>query len=146
MPLPTRHGDLQVSVRRWTDDGSVAMVAVIGEPRGTEGAALYVHQGCLVGDLLDACCGSRSTLHGAIEELGGSDGVVVYHRGQGAAGACVAAGGAAGPVLAPGAVQAARAAVDELGLRAVHLRTNGHDELRALVDAGLDVASAAPRT
>jgi flavin reductase (DIM6/NTAB) family NADH-FMN oxidoreductase RutF len=146
VPLPTRHGDLQVSVRRWTDDGSVAMVAVAGEPRGTTGAALYVHQGCLVGDLLDACCGSRSTLHGAIEELGESGGVVVYHRAKGAAGACAAAGGDAGPglALAPGAVQTALAAVDELALGAVHLRTNGHDELRTLTDAGLDVASSAP--
>jgi 3-hydroxy-9,10-secoandrosta-1,3,5(10)-triene-9,17-dione monooxygenase reductase component len=140
--LPSRLGQLQVTVREWVDDGSVAMVAVTGDPRGAAGAAVYVHRACVVGDLLDACCGSRSRLHAAIGELSArSAGVVVYHRAAGSGAACEAAGGPGRPELQTGAVNAVLAAATELQLRAIHLLTDDHDELHRLVDAGLDVAS-----
>ena len=63
VPLPSRLGDLRVCLREWSDDGSVALVAVAGDPRGRPGAAVYVHRGCLVGDLLGGCCHSRDALH-----------------------------------------------------------------------------------
>ena len=135
--LPSRLGSLQVTVREWVDDGSVAMVAVTGEPRGAAGAAVYVHRGCVVGDLLDACCGSRSRLHAAIAELSARGaGVVVYHRAAGSAAACEAAGGPGRNGLEPGAVDAVLAAAAELQLRAIHLVTDDDDELHRLVDAG----------
>ena len=144
MPLPSRLGDLEVAVREWGDDGAVSMVATVGEPR--DGAALYVHRGCIVGDLLDSCCGSRSTLHAALRVIGTRGaGAVVYHRPAGAEGAC-AAGGGIGPAgeLGEGAVRTALAAAAELGLGPVHLLTNGHGEHRRLTEAGLAVASAEP--
>ena len=142
VPLPSRLGDLEVAVREWGDDGAVSMVATVGEPR--EGAALYVHRGCIVGDLLASCCGSRSTLHAALRGIG-PGGAVVYHRPPGAQGACAAAGGTAVPgELGEGAVRVALAAAAELRLGSVRLLTNGHDEHRRLAAAGLDVASAEP--
>jgi len=113
VPLPSRLGDLEVSVREWSDDGAVSLVATIGEPRGS----LHVHRGCLVGDLLDSCCGSRSRLHEAVRaiaERGG--GALVYHRPPGVDGVCARAGGRGDGALGDGAVRVARAAAAELGL------------------------------
>lgn len=67
------------------DGGSVeASVAVlIGAARGAEGALLYVHRGCLLGDALGSqVCRGRDRLHDAVRRIEGSGrpGVVVYHR------------------------------------------------------------------
>lgn len=109
--LPSRLGELEVAVREWTSDGSVSMVATIGEGRDE----LYVHRGCVVGDLLDACCGSRTRLHDAVRDLAArGGGVVVYHRPAGRAGACATAGGTGDSRPAPEAHEVARAAGEAL--------------------------------
>jgi 3-hydroxy-9,10-secoandrosta-1,3,5(10)-triene-9,17-dione monooxygenase reductase component len=109
--LPSRLGDLEVSVREWTSDGSVSMVATIGEGRDE----VYVHRGCVVGDLLDSCCGSRSRLHDAVRDLASrGGGVVVYHRPAGRAGTCEAAGGTGEAEPGRDALDVARAAGEAL--------------------------------
>ena len=109
--LPSRLGDLSLSVREWTSDGSVALVATIGEGRDE----IYVHRGCVVGDLLDSCCSSRSRLHEAVRGLAArGGGVVVYHRPAGRAGACAAAGGTGDGRPVPEALEVARAAGEAL--------------------------------
>ena len=116
VPLPSRLGDLEVVVREWgDDDGSVSLVATIGEPGA--GGAPHVHRGCLVGDLLDSCCGSRTRLHEAVRSIAArGGGALVYHRPAGAEGVCAAAGGRGDGGLGEGAERVARAVTAELGL------------------------------
>jgi flavin reductase (DIM6/NTAB) family NADH-FMN oxidoreductase RutF len=98
--LPSALGALRMVAL--PDGGTVeASVAVlVGEPHGTEGALLYLHRGCLLGDALGSeACGSRARLHAAVRDLeaAGRPGVVVYHRDSavGFGGCCL--GGDAAP-------------------------------------------------
>ena len=54
--LPSRLGDLEWPCASGAT--AVSMVATVGEPRA--GAALYVHRGCIVGDLLDSAAGAAA--------------------------------------------------------------------------------------
>jgi flavin reductase (DIM6/NTAB) family NADH-FMN oxidoreductase RutF len=81
--LPSPLGALRMVALR--DGGTVeASVAVlVGEPRGSEGALLHVHRGCLLGDALGSqVCKGRERLHAALRriEASGRPGVIVYHR------------------------------------------------------------------
>lgn len=71
--LPLTHGGAV--------DASVAVL--IGEPRGTSGALVHVHRGCVLGDALGSrACRGRERLHGLVARLqrGARPGVIVYHR------------------------------------------------------------------
>jgi flavin reductase (DIM6/NTAB) family NADH-FMN oxidoreductase RutF len=104
-----------------TAEASVAVL--IGEPHGTEGALLYVHRGCLLGDALGSqVCKSRERLHSAVRQIEGSGrpGVVVYHRDSALGfGACCVGG--TEPPATDAERAAAREAVARLGLRAPEL-------------------------
>jgi 3-hydroxy-9,10-secoandrosta-1,3,5(10)-triene-9,17-dione monooxygenase reductase component len=81
--LPSGLGALQMLPL--SDGGTVdASVAVlVGEPRGTTGAAVHVHRGCVLGDALGSqTCRGRERLHGLVARLQGErrPAVIVYHR------------------------------------------------------------------
>jgi hypothetical protein len=103
------------------DGGTVqASVAVlVGEARGAEGALLYVHRGCLLGDALGSqVCRGRDRLHAAVRDIAasGRPGVIVYHRDSALGfGTCCVGGTEAPPTESERA--AVREAVARLGLR-----------------------------
>jgi 3-hydroxy-9,10-secoandrosta-1,3,5(10)-triene-9,17-dione monooxygenase reductase component len=111
------------------DGGSVeASVAVlIGAPRHSEGALLYVHRGCLLGDALGSqACRSRERLHSAVRTIEGSGrpGVVVYHRDRSLGFGTCCVGGSEPPPT-----DSERAAVDEAIAR---LRLRAPERLEAV--------------
>jgi 3-hydroxy-9,10-secoandrosta-1,3,5(10)-triene-9,17-dione monooxygenase reductase component len=121
--LPSALGALRMVAL--ADGGTVeASVAVlVGEARGSSGALLYVHRGCLLGDALGSeACGGRARLHAVLRDMeaSGRPGVIVYHRDSAAGfGACCLAGPGAGPPppAGDGERAAVREAVQRLELR-----------------------------
>lgn len=109
--LPSALGAFRMVALR--DGGTIeASVAVlVGEARGAEGALLYVHRGCLLGDALGSqVCKGRARLHAAVRQIEGSGrpGVVVYHRDSALGfGTCCVGG------TEPPATESERAAVRE---------------------------------
>jgi hypothetical protein len=81
--LPSGLGALRMVPLPQRSAAEVSVAVLVGEPRGTTGALLYVHRGCLLGDALGStACGGRRRLHAVLarmQEAGGA-GVVVYHR------------------------------------------------------------------
>lgn len=142
--LPTAFGDLRLLAVDPDGAPSTSVIALVGEPEGSEGTHVYVHEGCLLGDTLGHTrCGGRARLHAALErmrELG--SGVVIYRRDDSAPfGGCCLGGGSARPP-AEQSVEAVRLALDDLRLRRVRLLVGPGDQRpeRAL---GLDVAEVA---
>jgi 3-hydroxy-9,10-secoandrosta-1,3,5(10)-triene-9,17-dione monooxygenase reductase component len=118
--LPSALGALRMVA---LDEGGTveASVAVlIGEPRGSTGALLYVHRGCLLGDALGSeTCGSRARLHAVLRDMEAGDrpGVIVYHRDHAVGfGACCLGGEQ--PPATEGERAAVRQAVQRLGIHA----------------------------
>jgi 3-hydroxy-9,10-secoandrosta-1,3,5(10)-triene-9,17-dione monooxygenase reductase component len=100
--------------------GSTTSVAVlVGEPHRSEGAAVHLHRGCLLGDALGSqVCRSRERLHAVLANLQrtGRPGVVVYHRDDAAGfGTCCLSQHADSPLTA-GERDALRQAIAQLAL------------------------------
>jgi 3-hydroxy-9,10-secoandrosta-1,3,5(10)-triene-9,17-dione monooxygenase reductase component len=121
--LPSALGALRMIA---LDDGGTveASVAVlVGEPRDSSGALLYLHRGCLLGDALGSeACGGRKRLHAALRDIAASGlpGVIVYHRDSAAGfgACCLDAPGAVAPPVTESERRAVRQAVARLGLQA----------------------------
>ncbi len=117
--LPSALGAFRMVALR--DGGTVeASVAVlIGDARGSTGALLHVHRGCLLGDALGSqVCQGRERLHDAVRRIEGSGrpGVIVYHRDRTAGfGTCCVDGEEPPPTASERA--AVREAIARLGLR-----------------------------
>jgi 3-hydroxy-9,10-secoandrosta-1,3,5(10)-triene-9,17-dione monooxygenase reductase component len=98
--LPSALGALRMAPLPQRGSGEISVAVLVGEPRGSTGALLYVHRGCLLGDALGSTtCGGRRRLHAALDRMAhaGGPGVVVYHRDpERGLGACCL-GGAAAP-------------------------------------------------
>jgi GTP cyclohydrolase II len=135
VPLPSGYGDLRVL---GVDETS--LIALVGEPRGSDGALAYVHRGCVFGDALGHLgCRRRVALLAALEAMKAEGrGVIVYQRSSGFGGCCVR--GEERPHDERSGA-APREAVARLGLRGVRLLHDPADTPPAL---GLDVAAALP--
>ncbi|HEY6758259.1 MAG TPA: flavin reductase [Baekduia sp.] len=117
--LPSGLGALRIVPL--SDGGTVAasVAVLVGEPRGTAGAELHLHRGCLLGDALGSqACRGRERLHGLVERLQreGRPGVVVYHRDTalGLGPCCLAGDGSPAPTSAERAALAEAVALLEL--------------------------------
>ncbi|HMJ34446.1 MAG TPA: flavin reductase [Baekduia sp.] len=95
--LPSALGTLRMLPLAGQGDVGASVAVLVGEPRGTAGALLYVHRGCLLGDALGSTvCRGRERLHAVLRrmEAGDRPGVIVYHRdGALGFGACCLSGG-----------------------------------------------------
>jgi 3-hydroxy-9,10-secoandrosta-1,3,5(10)-triene-9,17-dione monooxygenase reductase component len=81
--LPSGLGALRMVPLPQRTAAEVSVAVLVGEPRGSTGALLYVHRGCLLGDALGSTvCGGRRRLHAVVAEMheARGPGVVVYHR------------------------------------------------------------------
>jgi flavin reductase (DIM6/NTAB) family NADH-FMN oxidoreductase RutF len=123
--LPSGLGALRMVPLPQRAAADVSVAVLVGEPRGSTGALLYVHRGCLLGDALGStACGARRRLHAVLERMheAGGSGVVVYHRDAEAGfGACCLGGGDDdGAAVEPDAAEraAVRDAIRLLELRA----------------------------
>lgn len=142
--LPSAFGDLRMTPLG-DDDGSVSVAVSVGTPTGVDGALVYLHRGCLLGDALgSAVCVGRARLRTALEQMcDDGPGVVVYHRsGDGIAGCCAMDGTLETPP-SPDEITAVHRAARALDLREVRL-IGGPDEARALAEAGLRVSALVP--
>ncbi len=141
--LPSLLGDLRMLPLAPDDAGAVSVAVSVGEPRGSEGALLYLHRGCLLGDALgSAVCAGRTALRDALDRMGREGpGVVVYHRrGDGGAACCLSGGATAAPTEDEAA--AVRRAVRALSLGAPRL-IGTSDDARVLAEAGVRLAGLA---
>lgn len=138
--LPSEFGDLRLLAVDVWHERSTSVIALVGEPEGTDGTHVYVHEGCLLGDALGHVrCPGRGRLHTALDLMRAAGrGVVVYHRDDAGIGACcletdTSARAAGEPT------DAGRHALEGLRLRRVRL-LGGSDGRQAAFTLGLDVA------
>jgi hypothetical protein len=116
--LPSGFGDLRLV---GVDGGDASVVALVGEPRATTGALVYVHRGCVLGDALGhAGCRRRTALLAALAAMRAEGrGALVYHRdGAEPFGGCCLGTAPPGVAVAPPAL---RRAVAQLRLRGARL-------------------------
>lgn len=136
--LPSEFGDLRLLAVDLERERSTGVIALVGEPEGSEGAEVYVHEGCVFGDALGhAACEGRGRLRAVLERLraGAGPGVVVYQRSTGFGACCLGSGSSHPPASSP----LVRRALDGLRLRRVRLLTGPGGEDVGL-GLGLDVA------
>jgi flavin reductase (DIM6/NTAB) family NADH-FMN oxidoreductase RutF/GTP cyclohydrolase II len=148
--LPSSLGRLRVRSLSADDRGRVSVAVSVGEPRGSRGALVYLHRGCVLGDAIGStlCAGRARLAHAVGLMTDDGPGVVVYHRrDDGTAGCCLAAEPRS-ESLAADEASAVHRAVRALDLRAIRL-LGDQRQASALADAGVPVASVIspdPRT
>jgi flavin reductase (DIM6/NTAB) family NADH-FMN oxidoreductase RutF len=90
--LPSALGALRMLALPQGEAGGLTVAVLVGEPRRSTGALLYLHRGCVLGDAFGSqACRGRDRLHGALERMRreGGPGVIVYRRDDGLGfGAC----------------------------------------------------------
>jgi flavin reductase (DIM6/NTAB) family NADH-FMN oxidoreductase RutF len=119
--LPSALGALRMVPLAQSDSVEASVAVLVGEPRGSTGAAVHLHRGCLLGDALGSqACRGRERLHAILGRLerDGGPGVIVYHRdGAGGLGTCCLGVGHEGPP-SDGELAAVHEAIALLGLHA----------------------------
>lgn len=139
--LPSAFGDLRLLAAEG-DDSSVEVLALVGEPEGSTGTFVYVHEGCVLGDVLGhAGCAGRDQLRATLERMRfAGAGVVVYRRDDATAfgACCLTAGGRNASRRRH--TDALRHTLVGLGLRRVRLLTHDGSVGEATRALGLDVA------
>jgi flavin reductase (DIM6/NTAB) family NADH-FMN oxidoreductase RutF len=144
--LPSRFGDLSLVAVDTGDPRDVSVVALIGEPRRTDGALVYVHAGCVLGDALGHLgCRRRTALYAALETMRAEGrGVLVYHRANEARlqDCCLPDAGRRRHGSEPATAEALRRTVERLELRQTRrlIDPRERNDSRAAVP-GLDVSS-----
>jgi flavin reductase (DIM6/NTAB) family NADH-FMN oxidoreductase RutF len=136
--LPSEFGDLRLIALDLEPERSTGVIALVGEPEGVEGAEVYVHEGCVLGDALGHTgCAGHGRLQAVLDRMRGNTGpgVVVYRRSAGFGACCLGSGSS----LPPGPSPLVRRALDELRLRRVRLLAGPEGEHIAH-GLGLDVA------
>jgi GTP cyclohydrolase II len=167
-PVPTRHGEFQMSVFRWgaedTEHGlSPDHVAlVMGEVRGQSGVLLRVHSECLTSEVFGSLkCDCRDQLEAAQAEIARCGrGVVLYLRQEGR-GIGLANKLRAYALQSSGHdtvdanrllglpddardYSAAAAMIAELGIGSIRLLTNNPAKVKALRSLGVTLEGRAP--
>jgi flavin reductase (DIM6/NTAB) family NADH-FMN oxidoreductase RutF len=149
--IPTLDGDISLVPVEPQSSTTTSVIALVGQPRASSGALVYLHRGCLLGDALGHLhCRRHLALERALEQIREAGaGVVVYHRDDRFPFAgCCAADARSNDRAAPAAdepLAMLREAIAGLELRAVRLlsRDTESDPLPA-GPLGLDVAVVEP--
>lgn len=143
--LPTPDGSIRLVPVDPGGTPTTSVIALVGEPRDSAGALVYLHRGCLLGDALGNLeCRRRSNLELALARIREhGTGIAVYHRDDSSpfAGCCTQtppSSRAASDPLATGL----REALAQLRLRDVRL-LRFESEPHPLPAAGLELDVAA---
>lgn len=155
------HDDCTLVLFREVDGDAEHVAIVVGRPAAGEPVPVRLHSSCLTGDLLDSLrCDCGPQLHGAIERLAETGGVLLYlaqeGRGTGLANKLRAyrlqdagldtlqADRHLGFREDERDFQAAAAMLRELGYTRIRLLTNNPQKIDALRNAGIDVVGRLP--
>jgi flavin reductase (DIM6/NTAB) family NADH-FMN oxidoreductase RutF len=140
--LPTALGALRAVPLAPAALGAASVAVLVGRPHGADGALLYLHRGCVLGDALGSReCGGRARLHAVVAGIERLEepGVVVYHRAGGLGACCVASDDR--PAVSDSEAAAVEDAIARLRLR--NPRLVADDETAAALAARGIVAPAA---